>query len=145
MKTIAPWNGMTGLRREMDRLFDRFWEGEGSEMPALGEWRPAMEVSETTDSVVVRAEIPGIDPKEIKVSLANQVLTIEGEKKQEKEEKDERFYRLERMYGGFCRSFRLPAPVEEGKVTANFKDGLLRITLPKVQAAKGKMIPIQPQ
>jgi HSP20 family protein len=145
MKAIAPWNGMTGLRREMDRLFDRFWEGESTELPALTEWRPAMEVSETKDFVVVKAEIPGIDPKEIKVNLANQVLTIEGEKKQDREEKDERFYRFERTYGSFCRSLRLPAPVDEGKVKASFKDGLLRILLPKVAAAKGMTIPVELQ
>lgn len=91
---------------------------------------------------MVKAEIPGIEPKEIQVSLQDQVLTIKGEKKQEREEKDEHRYRMERSYGVFARSLQLPVPVDREKVAAKFKNGLLTITLPKMPVARGTTIPI---
>jgi HSP20 family protein len=127
----------------MERLFDRFWEGDVSELVPVGEWTPRMDLSETKDALVVRTEIPGIDAKDVQISLQDQVLTIKGEKKQEKEEKDEHHYRIERSYGAFARSLRLPAPVEREKVTAKFKSGLLTITLPKAPSAKETTIPIK--
>jgi HSP20 family protein len=127
----------------MDRLFDRFWEGDLPQLPSMGDWAPALDVSETKDSVMVKAEVPGMDPKDIALSLQDQVLTLKGEKKQEKEEKDEHYYRAERSYGAFARAIRLPAPVDASKVTATFKHGLLTVTLPKAPAAKGATIPIK--
>ncbi len=144
MQVLTPWTGLTTLKKEMDRLFDRFWEMDFPELPSLrGEWGPTLDLSETKDALVVKAEIPGIDPKEINVSLQEQVLTIKGEKRQEKEEKDEHYYRMERSYGAFARSIRLPVPVDGSKVNATFKNGLLTITLPKTPAAKGTTIPIK--
>ncbi|MBI3455302.1 MAG: Hsp20/alpha crystallin family protein [Candidatus Rokubacteria bacterium] len=144
MQALTPWSGLTSLRKEMDRLFERFWDLDFPELPgALGEWSPKVDLSETKDTLVVKAEIAGIDPKEIQVSLQDQILTIKGEKKQEKEEKDEHYYRVERSYGAFARTVRLPVPVDGSKVTAAFKNGLLTITLPKTPAAKGTTIPIK--
>jgi HSP20 family protein len=131
------------MRKEMDRLFDRFWEGDFPQLPALGEWAPALDVSETKDAVLVKAEVPGMDSKDIQLSLQEQVLTIKGEKRQEKEEKDEHYYRAERSYGAFARAVRLPTPVDGSRVTATFKNGVLSVTLPKAAAAKGTMIPIK--
>ncbi len=142
MRALAPWTGLTSLKKEMERLFDRFWEGDFPELSAGGEWSPRLDLSETKDALVVKAEIPGIEPKEIQVSLQDQVLTIKGEKKQEKEEKDEHRYRMERSYGVFARSLRLPVPVDREKVAAKFKNGLLTITLPKMPVARGTAIPI---
>ena len=144
MKALAPWTGFTTLQKEIDRLFERFWEPRWDEFPALaGEWTPSLDLSETKDALVVKAEIPGIDPKEIEVSLQDQVLTIKGEKRQEKEEKDEHYFRMERSYGGFVRSIRLPVPVDGSKVSATFKNGLLTVKLPKTTAAKGTTIPVK--
>ena len=84
-----------------------------------------------------------MEEKDIQVSLQENLLTIKGEKKQEKEEKDERYHRVERSYGAFTRSVRLPVAVDASKVTASFKNGLLTVTLPKTPAAKGTMIPIK--
>ena len=111
----------------------------------MGEWAPALDVSETKDAVMVKAEVPGMDPKEIQLSLEDQLLTLKGEKKQEKEEKDEKehYYRSERSYGAFVRTVRLPATVDGSKVTATFKNGLLKVTLPKAATAKGTTIPIK--
>jgi HSP20 family protein len=146
MKALTPWTGMTRFRNEMDRLFERFWEPDFPEWRAvgpLGEWSPTLDLADTKDALVVKAEIPGIDPKEIGLSFHDQTLTIKGEKKHEKEEKDEQYYRVERSYGAFARSIRLPVPVDASKVTATFKNGVLTVTLPKGAAAKGTTIPIK--
>jgi HSP20 family protein len=143
MRTLTPWTGQSTMKKEMDRLFDRFWEGDLPQLPLMGEWAPALDVSETKDAVMVKAEVPGLDPKEIQLSLEDQRLTLKGEKKQEKEEKDEYYYHAERSYGAFVRTVRLPATVDGSKVTATFKNGVLKVTLPKAAAAKGTTIPIK--
>jgi HSP20 family protein len=134
---------MTTLRKDVDRLFDRFFEPGWPEMPTLGEWQPTVDVTEDKDAVTVKAELPGVEQKDIAVSLQDGVLTIKGEKQAEKEEKDKRFHRVERSYGAFVRSIRLPAAVDAGKVTASFKDGVVTITLPKSPEAKGTTIPVK--
>jgi len=145
MRALSPGTGMVSLRREMDRLFDRFfdvepvWEG----LATAGEWGPKVDLSETKEAFVISAEIPGVEQKEIQVSLQEQVVTIKGEKARDKEDKDERYHRVERSYGAFARSMRLPVAVDASKVTASFKDGVLTVTLPKTPAAKGTTIPIK--
>jgi len=131
------------LKHEMDRVFDRFLEGRWDEIPGLGEWTPNMDISETKDSLVAKVEVPGMDPKDIQISLQENLLTIKGEKRQEKEEKDEHYHRVERAYGVFTRSVRLPVAVDASKVTASFKNGLLTVTLPKTPSAKGTTIPVK--
>ena len=142
MRALTPWTG-TGLRREMDRLFDRFFESPLAELPGLGDWTPALDVTEGKDAITVVAELPGVDPKDIGVALEGDVLTIKGEKEQKKEEKDERQHRVERSWGAFMRSVRLPVAVDSGKVTAAFKNGVVTITLPKAPGAKGTTIPVK--
>lgn len=141
MRALVPTNGFTALRREMDRMFDQLWEGEPAVIP--GEWSPAIDIADVNDIVVVKAEVPGIDPKDIQVTLDGQILTLTGEKKYEKEEKDEKHYRMERTMGAFCRNIRLPAPVEEGHVSATFKNGVLTVRLPKAKSVKGAAIPVK--
>jgi HSP20 family protein len=141
---LIPWMGMAGMKSELDRWFDRLEELKRDEFPVLGgDWAPSMDISETKDNVVVKVEVPGMDQKDIEVSLQENLLTIKGEKKQEKEEKDERYHRIERSYGAFTRSARLPVGVDANKVSAVFKNGLLTVTLPKTPAAKGTTIPIK--
>ena len=142
MRALTPWTG-TGLKREMDRLFEQFFESPWSELPALGDWTPAVDVTEDKDAITVKAEVPGVDPKEINVSLEGDILTIKGEKEQKKEEKDERQHRIERTYGAFVRTVRLPASVDGGKVNATFKNGVVTVTLPKAPGAKGTAIPVK--
>jgi HSP20 family protein len=126
----------------MERLLERFTEpmGEPFEM-AAGDWAPKLDVSETKDAMVVTAEMPGVDPKEIEIMLTGDLLTLKGEK--ESEEKEERYHRVERTYGAFLRSVRLPVAVDGSKVTATFKNGVLVVTLPKTPASKGTMIPVK--
>jgi len=143
---ISPWKPFEfeRMRREMDRLWDSFFEGKprrrGEERV---EWLPSLDVSETKNEIVVKAEIPGIDPKDIDISLADGVLTIKGEKKQEKEEKDENYHLIERSYGSFTRSVQLPKEVKSDKISASYKNGLLRVTLPKSEETKKKEIKIK--
>ena len=115
----------------MDRIFDRIWEPDLPTSAVFGEWTPVIDVLESKDEIIVKVEVPGIEPKEINVQLADQILTISGEKKYEQEEKDEKFYRMERAMGSFSRSVRLPTAVELGKVIAAFKNGLLTGTIPQ--------------
>jgi HSP20 family protein len=143
MRALMPWTGATGLKTEMDRLFERFFEPAWSESPALGDWAPSIDVTETKDAVMVKVELPGVDQKDIGVSLQEGILTIKGEKNEEKEQKDARYHRVERAYGAFARAVRLPAAVDATKVTATFKDGVVTITLPKTPAATGTTIPIK--
>ena len=143
MRALTPWTGMTGFRKEVDRLFDRFFELGASEIPAVGEWEPKVDVVETKDTITVKAEVPGVDQKDITVSLQDDVLSIKGEKGEEKEEKDKRYHRVERSYGAFARVMRLPSAVDAGKAAAAFKDGVITITLPKAPEAKGTTIPVK--
>lgn len=145
MRTLAPWSRFGSLGKDMERLFDRMGmpEWDLPEMRTLGEFTPTLDFSESNDAFVVKAEIPGIDPQDISVSLENQMLMIKGEKKHEKEQKDEQYYRMERSYGAFARTVRLPAAVDGSKVTAGFKNGLLTVTLPKAPGAKGSTIPVK--
>ena len=142
----APWSPLrelAPLRKEMDSLFRRFW----GELPFTGtpaeEWLPSMDVSETADSIVVKAELPGMEAKDIDVSILGDRLTIKGEKKKEEEKKGEHFHSMERYYGSFQRSFRLPSTVNMDKIEAGFDKGILTITLPKTEEAKTKEIKIE--
>ena len=127
------------LRREMDRLFDDAFRGFG--VPSLGFGRdvgwPSLEVSETDKDVTVTAELPGLDEKDVEVLLAEGVLTIRGEKKSETEDKERRF--SERYYGRFERRVALPAEVDEDKVQASFKNGVLTVTLSKSAKARERV------
>ena len=142
MSALMPWTGGS-FRKEMDRLFDRFFEPASPEMRTLGDWAPTVDVTEDKDTITVKAELPGVEQKDIAVSLQDGMLSIKGEKRAEKEEKDKRYHRVERSYGAFYRSIQLPSAVDAAKVAATFKDGVVTITLPKAPEAKGTTIPIK--
>jgi HSP20 family protein len=127
----------------MERVFDRFLEPRWEELEAIDAWAPKVDFSETKDAFMVKAEIPGVEQKDVSVSLENQMLTIKGEKHKEKEEKDEKHHRVERSWGAFLRTLALPSGVDTEKVNATFKDGVLMIKLPKTAEAKGTTIPVK--
>jgi HSP20 family protein len=110
---------------------------------AAGEWAPAVDIIENERGIVIRAELPGIDPKDVAVTINNNVLTLKGERHVERDAKKENFHRMERAYGVFARSFALPEHGDAAKVTADFKDGLLTVTLPRSDAAKPRAIEIK--
>lgn len=137
--------------REMEDLVDRYMKSFGSLRPAThepmaaGDWSPRVDISETEGEFVVKAEIPEVKKEDLHVTVDNGVITLKGERKQEKEEKGKKFHRIERYYGSFCRSFTLPENVDESKVTAAFKDGVLTVELPKSGESKPKAIEVQVQ
>ena len=105
-------------------------------------WAPAVDIADEKDNIIVKADIPGMKKDDIEVNVENDVLTIKGEKKEEKEVKGKDYVRSERYYGAFHRSFSLPTSVDASKVNANYKDGVLEITLPKKEGAKPKQIKV---
>ena len=137
-----PFKEVTKLRSEMDRLWDDYF-GRGRRAFKAESWVPSVDVSETVDKIVVKAEIPGMDSKDIDISLSGDILTIKGEKKSEREEKEENYHLVERSYGTFARSLRLPVGVEADKIEASYKQGVLTVTCPKKEEVKAKPIEIK--
>jgi len=146
MTGVMPWRAPatpSSLRREMDELWNRFLGETPVKRFGFEEWVPSVDISETDDKIVARAELPGMDADDIDISVSGDLLTIQGEKKEENERKEESFYSSERYYGTFQRSFRLPAAVDSEKVEATFKNGVLTINLPKAQEAKRRKITVK--
>ena len=130
-----PRDVFSAMRDEMDRVFERFEHG-WPRWPTLFRREgaitvPELDVRENTNAIVVEAELPGVDEKDVSVTVANGVLTIKGEKKHEKEEKGENYYLAERSFGSFERSIRLPDTVDDAKVEAKFDKGVLKVTAAK--------------
>ncbi len=143
MADLTLWRPLQDLKREMDRIWQEFfgktyltekWEGI--------EWAPAVDVSETDDAVIVKVDLPGVNPEDMEISLTDNVLVIKGEKKKEEEEKKENFYRMERFYGSFMRAIHLPCEINEEKIQATYKNGVLKIVLPKKPEEKKKVIKV---
>ncbi len=139
-----PFREVSKLRREMDRLWEDFF-GPGPRIMRTWaeEWVPAVDVAEAPDKVTVKAEVPGLDPKELDISLVGDLLTIKGEKKSEREEKKENYHLVERSYGSFSRAIRLPAAVDADKIEASYDKGVLTVTCPKKEPVKPKAITIK--
>jgi len=131
------------LQDRMNRLFDdagRPWRTD--EPAATTSWSPSVDIFETEGEIVVKAELPGMDRKDIQLNLENNVLSLRGERKFQKETKDDNYHRIERSYGVFSRAFSIPATVDEERIRADYKDGVLKIVLPKKDQAKPKQIKI---
>jgi HSP20 family protein len=133
-----------GIQRDINRLFDNFFRGgtQGDETFS-SYWTPAVDIAEQESEYIVKMELPGVNKEDVKISLESNILTIRGEKKQEKEEKSKNLHRVERSYGSFQRSFTLPTSVKSDKIDAYYKDGVLSVTLPKVEEAKPKQIEVK--
>jgi len=150
MKNLIPWRRrnrqITAFRRDFDDLLDRFY-GE-SLFPAQSlfsgdAWYPTVDVSENRKNIVVKAEIPGVELKDIDVSLDGRLLTIKGEKKQETEQSDEHYHCLESSYGYYRRTIELPVDVDPSKVDAKYKNGVLKIKLKKASDTQTRTIKIK--
>ena len=142
---FRPFGELERMRNEVDRLWDTFFEGRPRTRKARedGEWLPSLDVSETKSDLVVEAEIPGMDPKDIDISLSDGTLTIKGERKHEKEEKEKDYHLIERSYGTFTRMVRLPKEVKRDKISASYKNGILKVILPKSEEAVTKEVKIK--
>jgi HSP20 family protein len=139
-----PFREVSRLRREMDRLWEDFFGPGPSGLRSWAEeWTPAVDVAETPEQVTVKAELPGLDPKGIDISLVGDLLTIKGEKKSEREETKENYHLVERSCGSFSRALRLPAAVDIDQIDAKYDQGVLTITCPKKEPVKPKAIEIK--
>ena len=139
----SVWDELSSARREVDRVFDRFFNPSTTQGLAI--WAPAVDVRETNDELHVTAELPGLKPEDVNVTVENGVLTISGEKKQEVQEgkEDGNYYLFERRYGRFERSFTLPRTVNADRVKARFENGILTVALPKAEEAKPRKVQIE--
>lgn len=133
----------------IENMFDSYvkslgWPLNGDqELISKDDWAPRVDISETDSELVIKADIPDVRKEDVKVSVEEGVLTIQGEKKQEREESGKKYHRIERYYGNFSRSFTLPSYVDEGKIEASFKNGVLQLHIPKTAQSAHKSIEIK--
>jgi len=147
---LIPWRrrergGLLDLQDRINTMFDDLFRG-ASVLPWTEEqleWLPALNISETDDDVRVTAELPGVDPGNVDISLTEDMLTVRGEKKEEQEEKKRDYHRIERCYGSFTRTVSLPSAVDVDKVEATFKDGVLTIDMLKREEAKTRKVKVE--
>ena len=142
-QAVDSFRDFGDMQAEVNRLFDNFL-GRPAQQPGSMErvWAPAVDMYETKDALMVAAELPGLNEKDIHLSITGDVLSVRGERQWNQEVKPESYYRGERWYGKFERSLPLPMPVQADKVTAKYRDGVLTITLPKVEEIRPKEIKI---
>ena len=150
MSALTSWNPLRelgSLENRLDRLFGLTSPSRNGEKEAMtvSQWTPLVDIIEDNNEYLVKAELPELKKEEVKVNVENGELTISGERKSEKEEKGKKFHRIERSYGSFLRSFTLPESVNADKVSAEFKDGVLSVHLPKDEKAKPKSIEVKVQ
>ena len=145
--TLVRWNPFREIEDMQSRL-NRFFatmpelpDGDGTAM-TFTSWRPAVDVQEDESEYVIKADLPEVQKNDVKVEMLDGALTIEGERKQEKEEHGRRYHSMERAYGKFLRRFTLPSGIDAGKVKADFKDGVLRVHLPKTAKSSPKAIDV---
>jgi HSP20 family protein len=144
---IVRWNpaqDLMQMREEMDRLFSQFFRrGDGEDATwAQGTWAPAVDIFETDDAFMLKAELPGLSKDDVNIEVHDNRLIIRGERKRESEAKEDQYHRLERMYGRFERVFWLPTTVDAEHIQATFTNGVLELRLPKSAAARSKQIQI---
>jgi HSP20 family protein len=140
----TPFRELEDMQTRLNRFFgDAPMRTFEADAPFFADWAPPVDVEETDKEYLIKAELPEIAKENVKVEMLDGVLTIEGERKQEKEETNKKFLKVERLYGKFVRQFALPAEVEAARIQAEFKDGVLNVHLPKTAAAKPKAIEVK--
>lgn len=138
-----PFQEMVRLQDEVNKLFSDFGGVEKEDGSLIkGEWIPAVDIHEDNEKITLKADLPGLKKDQINIKVENNVLTINGDRKEEKEEKKDGYIRTERVYGSFVRSFTLPQTVDSEKIEANYKDGVLILHVPKKPEAKPKQIEV---
>jgi HSP20 family protein len=144
MRTLTRWEpfrGVSTLQDQINRLFNETFEKTGDES-SLTTWAPAVDIYETEHELVVKADLPDVDPKDLDIRVENNVLTIRGERKFEKKVNEENYLRVERSYGSFARSFTLANTVNADAIKAEYHNGVLTLTIPKREEAKPKQIKV---
>jgi HSP20 family protein len=147
--TLTPWHPTFGLlepfRREMEEVMERFFGDEAANRLPTRTWAPRVDVEETDKEILVKADLPGVDPKAVEISVENGVLTVRGEKKEEREERKKNYHRVERFAGSFYRAIPLPPGADPEKVTASSSNGVVTVTIPKKPDAQPKKITVTPK
>lgn len=139
-----PFRELEDMSERLNRVFSRpSLRNNGKENLTVADWMPTVDISETEGEYLIKAELPEVKKEDVKVTVENGVLTLQGERRQEKEEKGKKFHRVERSYGSFVRSFALPESVDESAVKAEYKDGVLNLHLPKAEKVKPKAIDVK--
>jgi HSP20 family protein len=139
-----PFRELEDMSERLNRVFLRpSLRNSGKENLTVADWMPTVDISETEGEYLIKAELPEVRKEDVKVTVENGVLTLQGERRQEKEEKGKKFHRVERSYGSFVRSFSLPELVDESAVKAEYKDGVLNLHLPKSEKVKPKAIDVK--
>jgi len=144
MRTITRWEpfrGVNTLQDQFNRLFNDVFDRKGEES-SLTAWAPAVDIYETEHELVVKADLPEVDPKDLDIRVENNILTIRGERKFEKKVNDDNYLRVERAYGSFARSFTLANTVNLDAIKADYQNGVLTLTIPKREEAKPKQIKV---
>ena len=144
MRTVTRWEpfrGATSLQDQVNRLFNDVFERQGGES-SLTAWAPSVDIYETEHELVVKGDLPDIDPKDLDIRVENNILTIRGERKFEKKVNEENYLRVERAYGSFARSFTLANTVNSDAIKAEYQNGVLTLTIPKKEEAKPKQIKV---
>jgi len=138
-----PFRDLVTLREKMNRLFEDAVTGRGEDKDLVtSSWAPAVDIYEDENQLVLTAEVPGIEEKDIEIKLEDNTLSIHGERKMEKETKEENYHRIERAYGSFYRSFTLPNYIDQEKIRAEHENGVLKITMPKRPELKPRKVKI---
>ena len=138
-----PFRDLRAMQEQMNRLLDMAWNREIGEELKEGIWQPPVDIYEDENSVVIKAELPGVDQKEIDIRIEDNTLTLRGERKHSQDVKKENYHRVERFYGTFQRSFSLPHTIDQEHVKATCEQGVLTITLPKREEKKPKQISVE--
>lgn len=139
-----PFRELEEMSDRLNRVFSRpGLRTNGKENMTVADWMPTVDISETDGEYLIKAELPEVKKEDVKVTVENGVLTLQGERRQDKEEKGKRYHRIERSYGSFVRSFALPESVDEGGVKAEYKDGVLNLHIPKSEKVKPKAIEVK--
>lgn len=139
----TPFTDMVTLREKMNRLFEDMFTGRSEDKDLTAStWAPSVDIYETESELVMTAEIPGIDEKDVEIKIEDNTLTLKGERKFEKETKEENYHRIERSYGSFYRAFTLPNSIDPDKIQAEHENGILKITMPKRQELKPRKVKI---
>src|SRR5260370_42285087 len=144
MRTLTRWEpfrGATSLQDQVNRLFNDVLERRGEES-SLTAWAPAVDIYETGQELVVKADLPDVDPKDLDIRVENNILTIRGERKFEKKVNEESYLRVERAYGSFARSFTLASTVNSEAIKTDYQHGVLTLSIPKREEAKPKQIKV---
>lgn len=142
---IVRWNPLSEieiLRHQMDKMFDEMIGFDNSSNASQDAWKPAIELIDSENNLTLRAEVPGIEAKNLDVNASREAVTIRGENRYKKEAQDKGYFRSEFRYGKFERTIKLPVPIDNNNIDASFKDGILTLTLPKAEEARNRVVKV---